>query len=171
MLSYKKFFESKQEVDSICRKYGIQNYTINPDESMIHLTNFNEKGSNDGIISDIMNIINDDEMLVVDIEDVNQFGGNSSLFDGFYGGFYNIYSSEDGDDDHIINVCKNVHDRLKNEDIDHHVTVCINRYFSKSASKLAPIEASFEIDDYDHVKQKGDKVKKIIITINRSAKD
>jgi len=34
MLSYKKFFESKQEVDSICRKYGIQNYTINPDESI-----------------------------------------------------------------------------------------------------------------------------------------
>ena len=34
MLSYKKFFESKQEIDSICRKYGIQNYTINPDESI-----------------------------------------------------------------------------------------------------------------------------------------
>jgi len=34
MLSYKKFFESKQEIDSICRKYGIRNYTINPDESI-----------------------------------------------------------------------------------------------------------------------------------------
>jgi len=34
MLSYKKFFESKQEVDSICRKYRIQNYTINPDKSI-----------------------------------------------------------------------------------------------------------------------------------------
>ena len=34
MLSYKKFFESKQEIDSICREYGIQNYTINPDESI-----------------------------------------------------------------------------------------------------------------------------------------
>ena len=44
MLSYKKFFESKQEIDSICRKYGIQNYTINPDESIdvdgyVHLSN------------------------------------------------------------------------------------------------------------------------------------
>jgi len=34
MLSYKKFFESKQEIDSICREYGIRNYTINPDESI-----------------------------------------------------------------------------------------------------------------------------------------
>jgi len=34
MLSYKKFFESKQEIDSICREYGIQDYTINPDESI-----------------------------------------------------------------------------------------------------------------------------------------
>jgi len=34
MLSYKKFFESKQEIDSICIKYGIRNYTINPDESI-----------------------------------------------------------------------------------------------------------------------------------------
>jgi len=34
MLSYKKFFESKQEVDSICRKYVIQDYTINPDGSI-----------------------------------------------------------------------------------------------------------------------------------------